>query len=277
MTTSLLFCLGLSLAQGPSPIAMIEREPGPPTKITGGKEIKVEVGSNQATLFIPDGWKATAETPLWVHFHSAPWYVVSEYQRARSKDAVAIFDLGQGSSVYAKPFPGPGSFAPWLKKFEELLGTQVNSLHFTSFSAGYGAVRNLIADPAVLAKLKTVILADSMYGSLQADAETRIVDPEHVQCWFGLVEKAVSGKATVIMTTSQITPDTYAGTWELALALVKARGGEMIQAKSTEGTQPLLRSFSKGRWFVWSYSGESAVAHMTHARRLAELIEETRK
>ena len=35
--------------------------------------------------------------------------------------------------------------------------------------------------------------------------------------------------------------------------------------------------FQRGRLFVWSYAGDTAVAHMTHARRLAELIIESKK
>jgi len=262
---------------GPQPVVMQEREIGPPVSIVGGDVLEIRVGDHTASLFIPDEWKGKDGEALWVHFHTAPWFVIQEFQRAGHRGPVAIFNLGQGSKTYARPFEKVGSFAPWRSAFEDRLGITLGRLNFTSFSAGYGAVRNLIADPAVLASLGTVILADSLYGSLVEGATTRQVFPAHVDCWRGLRDRAIAGECTWIVTTSQITPDTYAGTWEVGLALVASVGGKMVDTPGGTASQRLLRSHRNGRWFVWSYAGEDAVAHMTHPRRLAELIMESRK
>lgn len=281
--------LGFLMALGgPEPVVMAERTIGPASPITGGKVVPLKVGELSATLFIPDGWKASSQVEVWAHFHSADWYVISEYQRGKSTDPVVVFNFGQGSVVYAKPFTEMGSFKQWESQIEIALGSEKNpqkiaKWHFSSFSAGYGAVRNLIADPDVLSRLGTVILCDSLYGSLDSNLQGRVVLEAHAQCWKPLVERAIKGDATVIMTTSQITPETYAGTWEVAKALVAMMGGTMNDAvpgsnpAAEKIEQTLLRTFSKGRWFVWSYAGETPMAHMTHARRLAELIQESKK
>jgi len=263
---------------GPSPVLMLERAIGPEAPILGGQVVEVKVGEHSASLFLPTDWKAKADNDLWVHFHTAPWFVIQEYQRADHLGPVAVFNLGQGSTTYAKPFAAIGSFEPWRLEFAKAMGGDIGGLHFTSFSAGYGAVRNLVADPLVLKRLRTVILADSLYASLVPETTPRKVLAEHVDCWAGLRDRAIAGKTTWIITTSQITPDTYAGTWEVALALVRASGGEMETiVKVGPEEQHLLRRFQRGHWFAWSYAGETAMAHMTHARRLAELIQESRK
>ncbi|MBI1333000.1 MAG: hypothetical protein GC165_08975 [Armatimonadetes bacterium] len=260
------------------PVVMKERVLGPPVAITGGKTQDITVDGTTATLFVPDGWKPRRKNHLWTHFHSAAWYVVSEYQRGQNHDLLLVFNLGQGSSVYEKPFLGKKVFSRWVQAVESSVGAKVSDLNFSSFSAGYGAVRALVADPYVLGHLRTVILGDSMYGGLDPKSTARKPDPADVLCWKPLAERAIAGKTSVIMTTSQITPP-YAGTWEVARALVEATGGVMQDVRfgdcpaSTIYGQRLLRRYDKGKWHVWSYAGETPEAHMTHARRLAEELE----
>jgi len=269
------------VSQGPEPILLSEREIGPATEITGGTAQQIKVGDSEATLFLPTGWKPRKKNQLWVHFHTAAWFIIRELQRAKITEPILVFNLGQGSSTYAKPFASVGSFKPWLAQAQVAVGP-IDRLHFTSFSAGYGAVRQLIQDADVLKKLRTVILADSMYGSLDPTQSGRVVLREHATCWNPLIELARKGKTIVIMTTSQITPETYAGTWELGLAMAKEQGLMMTEVpenshRAAVGSQRLLRRLDDGRWFVWSYAGDQAVAHVTHPRHLAELIVESQR
>lgn len=265
-------------AAGPQPVAMIEREIGPGWTPAGYDIRTLRIGTIEGTLAIPDGFGRPKATDLWIHFHTAPWFAIQEYERAAVRAPLLVFNLGQGSTTYATPFAGTDRLKPWLDEVERELTSSVNRLHITSFSAGYGAVRNLVQDAAVLPRVGTVILADSLYASLDPSEPSRVVLPAHVKVWDGLRRQAEGGTTTWIVTTSQITPPDYAGTWEVGLALVRASGGSMAQVPVAPGqTQPLLTSYRKGRFFVWSYAGETAIAHMTHPRRLAELIRESRR
>lgn len=279
--------LAFSLLDQPQPVLMSERSIGPATPIAGGKVTPIQVGDLTATLFVPDRWKPSKRNTLYAHFHSADWYVVSEYQRAGIKHPVLVCNFGQGSTVYAKPFAQVGSFQPWLDKVAESMQikpTSIAHLRFTSFSAGYGAVRNLVADPDVLKKLDMVILSDSLYASLDpADPPSRKVLKEHLDCWMPLVEKAKRKKASVVMTTSQIQPESYAGTFEVAQQLVELAGGKMQShfegdiAALDPADQRILRTYSEGRWSVWSYAGKTPLAHMTQARHMADVMIELKR
>lgn len=257
------------------PVLMTPREIGPPTEIRGGAVQEIAIGASKASLFVPEGWKRRPDSMLGIHFHTAAWFIVSEYQRAGWNDPVLVFNLGQGSSVYAAPFQQAGSLDAWLEAAAGQLGVRPSSLNrlcVTSFSAGFGAVRQLVADPAALGKMNCVVLCDSLYGSLDSAKQERTVLTQHVAAWKPLVDKARKGDATFVITTSQITPEGYAGSWEVALALVAAAGGSMNPAKDEEPTHPLLRVYQGGNWHVWSYGGETPVAHMTHARRLGDIL-----
>lgn len=272
---------------GPQPPIMEPRTIRPAAEIKGGTIHQLQVGDLKADLFIPAGYKPSKTLNLWCHFHSPAWYVIGEYQRLEpTVDPIIVFNFGQGSSVYGKPFTELGSFQPWLDAALNHLDKKPDEikLNFTSFSAGYGAVRNLIGDPAVLSRLNIVILNDSCYASLDPDQPTRRVLKAHLDVWQPLVNRAIKGDSTFVMSTSQITPESYAGTWEVALQLVEANGGKMqsIERNSHPSAmenleQRLLRTYHKGRWFVWSYEGTTAEAHMTHARRLAECLREVKK
>lgn len=262
---------------------MAERELGPASAIVGGKTIELTIEDSKATLYLPDSWNKTS-SHLWVHFHSAPWYVVSEYNRAGNTEPVLIFNLGQGSTVYAKPFLNKGVFSKWLTLAQQESGMAEtwSAVSLTSFSAGYGAVRQIVQESEILDRLKTVILGDSLYASLDSAQPGRKVLKEHLDVWAPLAKRAMEGKTTWIISTSQITPESYAGTWEVAMQLVESLGGQMLPADENEPAtkqkpQSLARTYSKGRWFVWSYEGDTPVAHMTHARRLAEMIIESKK
>lgn len=261
------------------PPVMVIRQIGLESPIIGGTTQIVTVGDTSATLFIPEKFNAAKPTPLWIHFHTADWFIIQEFQRANFNVPILNFNLGQGSTVYGKPFIEKGTLQPFLKLTQESLNTNLSSLNFTSFSAGFGSVRNLIQDPNILSQLKTVIMCDSIYGSLDpAITNRRAVLPDHIKIWQPLIDRAINGKTTAIFTTTQITPETYAGSWEVVHAIVEASGAKMKPADpnilaSKDPTYPLLRTYDQAGLHIWSYDGNDAMAHMTHPRHLAELLQ----
>lgn len=260
-------------AQSLQPVRMVQVEIGPARPISGGRVQEISVEGQSATLFIPDGWLAQPKNRIAAHFHSPAWYVVSQFQQTGLNSPVVTFNFGQGSTVYAGPFKKPGSFAEWLSKIESVIGGKVGQLVVTSYSAGYGAVRELVSQPAFLDRLETLVLSDSMYGSFAPEgAATRTVEPDHAKVWMPLAERAIAGKATVVITCSAIHPEAYAGTDEVSSALVKLLGGEMKPATLDGSDQPLQATFDLGRLFVWHYGGNSPEAHMTHARRAKDIL-----
>lgn len=107
------------------PVHMEPVQLGPATAITGGSTQEISVGDQSATVFVPDGWKPAASNRVALHFHSAAWFVVSQYQQTGLNAPVVTFNFGQGSSVYGAPFKVKGSFTPWLAKVEAAIRIHV--------------------------------------------------------------------------------------------------------------------------------------------------------
>ncbi len=253
------------------PVVMSEVAIGPASKIIGGTTQPIIVGDAQATLFIPEGWKPKARNRVAIHFHSAAWYVVSQYQAAKFPDPVLVCNFGQGSTVYARPFASNAlSFDPWKKSLEFALKGKLGNLVVTSFSAGFGAVRELIKQPDFLNRLEAVVLSDSMYGSFSTP---RTVDPAYAKCWIPLLERGVNGRTHVVVTCSSIAPDTYAGTHEVSKAVLELMGRQMVSVSHSTGDQRLFRRYDERKLHVWHYEGISPVAHMTQARHMADVLQ----
>jgi hypothetical protein len=152
----------------------------------------------------------------------------------------------------------------------------LTSLDITSFSAGYGAVRELVQQPEAFKLIRRVILADSMYGSLTPNMPSRTPLADHVHVWKPLAEAAIRGEKTFCVTFSEVPTPTYASSSEMAVALVTALGGKLdpVELGALEATKdpdfPLRQRFDKGHFHVWGYGGQDGQAHMTHARHLAD-------
>lgn len=257
----------------PMPIRPISEErPGP-----AGTKFAIEDGPVRATLFVPEGTTPSREVRLTVHFHTAEWHVIQEHTRRGLAGPLLVFNLGQGSSTYAKPFQDVSLFPRVCQTVLERLRAEgwpkesrVASVDISSFSAGYGAVRELVKQPFAFGLMRRVVLGDSLYGSFGAG---RTPLDAHVEVWRPLAEAAIRGKRTFLITVSEVPTEGYASSSEMARALLAKVGvrEERVLPGPQDSAHPLLTRADRGRFHVWFYGGNDAMAHMTHARHLADV------
>src|SRR5690606_18969948 len=129
--------------------------------------IPIDIGtSGTVSLHIPANYKvpASGNVELSVHFHGATWFAIQEHMRRGNGDPIVAVELGQGSNVYRIPFEDRDRFALLLKRVEEALrergvpeGTHVSAVNITSFSAGYGAVREIVKSPEYVALIRRIV------------------------------------------------------------------------------------------------------------------------
>jgi hypothetical protein len=183
---------------------------------------------------------------------------------------VAGVDLGVGSQVYAEAFHGP-------EPLEELLGVvsatlaprRLRHLIVSSWSAGYGAVRELLREhPTVLTAL---VLLDSVHTSYGPDGET--LAPAGLEPFVLFARRAIAGEAVMVLTHSEIRPPGYASTSEVAQYLLGEVGGRRryggllpfhgVETKTT---------FQDGGLQIRGYTGTGKEAHCAHVRMLADIL-----
>lgn len=267
------------------PPRMAPRELAPPATPEPGERLALTVPGLACGLFLPEGWQKAPADRLALHFHTAEWFAIAEHGRSGQRFPLVSIFLGSGSARYREPFRDPARFGNLLGCVEQELtrrrgrAVRITAVDVSSFSAGYGAVRELVQQPAAAARIRRIVLSDSLYGGL-ADGTLedgrRVVEPAHILCWLPFAREAIASRKTFVLTHTQIETPAYASTAECAAALtaalavprtVPSPGDPAGQASAF----PLLRRADAGRFHVWSYAGTNAAAHLAHARHLADV------
>jgi hypothetical protein len=233
-------------------------------------------------LYLPPEWEPKASEPLTAHFHTARWVSVPEHLKAGLDGPLFIFNNGAGSSVYRRPFEDRGRWGRWLQDMRQAViergapdDFEWSAVDVSSFSAGYGAVREIVKEPDYFAKLRRVALVDSLYGGL-LEEEGRVPNPRDVLVWAPLAMSAALGDKTFLITISEVSTP-YASSSECAAAIVRHLGGELepaphvVEIDETMTEWNLLRRYDRGNFHVWLYEGAEAQAHLAHTRNLSDL------
>jgi hypothetical protein len=262
------------------PPPMPQRAIAPPTAPVPGEQLELVDGDSKFVLFLPKAFEvAKAEkVRLTMHFHGAPWFAIDEQLRRGLAEPLLVASLGEGSSVYGKAFQDRERFGRLLKGVEAELrnrgagpGVVVDRVDVSSFSAGYGAVRELLKSPEIAKRIYRIVLGDSLYASFEGGDKSRAAK-EHIDPWVEFCKAAARGEKSFALTHSQVPTETYANSALCARALVEAVGGTLVPVEAAKDAQfPLIGRCDIGNFHVWSYGGTDAQAHMTHARHIADV------
>ena len=197
--------------------------------------------------------------PLIIHFHGDAWLA----EQSTSRHAVLAVELGAGSSRYAAPFIESGRFLALLDEAERAAGRRFAPVFLSAFSAGYGAVRQILRDPASRSRIQGVLLADSLhagYGSEAADLDSLLQ----------LATDAAAGRLRFILTHAELFPATYASTTETADRLLDHL---KLRRKAVLRWGPLgmqqLSTALRGKFLLLGFAGNSAPDHVDHLHALS--------
>ncbi len=257
------------------PPGMAGRVIAKPATQPAGERVEIEKGY---TLFVPNEWSDSRRSScaLTIHFHTEPWFAIEEHLRRGLREPLLVVMLGQGSSVYRVPFEDRAWLGRLVGRVEKQLQTRVKMVDVSSFSAGYGAVREIVKWPEYRQLIRRIVLCDSMYGSFAAGSTARPA-AEHIEPWVAFAKMAARGEKTFVLTHSQVPTANYASSAQCAAALIEAVGGAKVIvprgaiAATLDPEFPLLTRTDVGHFHVWGYDGADAQAHLTHVRHLAEV------
>jgi hypothetical protein len=285
----LLFAVGSELTAAATnvvPPRLAKRTIAPNKQLEGGpvsRQFTLKDGDISFTLFVPNPI-TSAKCRLTVHFHTVPWFVIQEHVRRGATHPLACFQLGEGSSVYRRPFEDRERFARCLRAIETQLraysglsNLTLTGLELSSFSAGYAAIREIVKSPNYFERTDAIVLADSMYGSFETNAANLGVPArEHIDPWVPFAQAAREGKKAFLVSYSNVPTTAYASSRQCAEALLdrlelKHPAVDAALAAALDPDLPLLRRTDIGRLYIWGYGGTNAQAHLTHVRHLADL------
>ena len=247
--------------------------------IPGFSEIALATGK----LFVPSNWPPrTNRSDLLVFFHGSPPVVCSNLTWSGKLAPVVVVNFAGLSAAYAGPFRDTNRFGAMLRearlKLDERAGQSLETgrLAVASFSAGFGAVREILRQPEYFQQITDLVLADTLYAGFATNTGRRVVMPAHIEEFVRFARRAASGEALMVLTHSQLVPGGYASTVETADAILDALGLRRETASGTDATaMTLLSTAKKGGFVLRSYEGTTGQDHMNHLRRVGLALGDT--
>ena len=250
-------------AQNPSPMVESTRvHRRIPQQEIKGQRWKLSTG----TLFLPESERVRPTMPLYIHFHGAPWLAERSVGQRDRKAAVLTVNLGSGSSVYRRGFADPGKFAALLAEAAQALSPQnpprFQPVVISSFSAGYGAVREILRNRDNWSRIDAVVLIDGLHTGYTTSDKPGPIETEPMQPFVGFAREAVAGRKRLIITHSEIFPGTFASTTETADYLLAQLGLKRTPVvRWGPGGMQQLSETRAGRFRLMGFAGNSAPDH----------------
>jgi hypothetical protein len=254
-------------------LALLAPEPGPAAP---GR--RVDLG--EAVVFVPEGYRPDeGAVNVVLHLHGAASVVEPALVATGWRAVLVEFNRPGLSSVYTKPFSDRALFPRLLDgalKAVADLGLaekpRLGRVTVSSFSAGFGGVRELLKDPEHFARIDALVMADSLYAGYEGDPASRRVDPRLMDGFRRFATAAAEGKKSFLLTHSAQVPEGYASTTETADDLIRAVGGAPESVREDWGDGwTMTRRMAKGRFRVLGFSGAEAADHMRHLRGIAKV------
>lgn len=262
-------------AQNPSPMVEHTRaHPRLPEARPPGRREALALGA----LFVPERLAPkpgrTRTVPLAVVFHAGAW--LPEVAGDEAGTAVIGVQLAASSGGYAAAVAEEGWLASLLGEAGRKAGGRFSPITLVGWSAGCGALRELLKQPAALARVDRVVAIDGIHtdyvdgkpGPLESRLETGKLEP-----WLALAREAMAGRKRFLVLHTEIFPGTFASTTETADWLLRELGlrRRAVARWGPMGTV-LLSDTRSGRLRVQGFAGNSAPDHVDLLHALPEIL-----
>lgn len=270
MLSILLMIMQAPAPQNPSPMVEHTRKhERVPQAQPAGRRVKLST----ASLFVSAGSEHKKVVPLILHFHGPDWLVETAAVKWRKRVCVVTVQLGAGSGVYSQAFAEPSRFAALLKEAEQASGLNLKPVVISSFSAGYGAVREILKNRENRQRIDGIILEDSLHTSYVPEGRPGPLDTAKLEPFFEFAREAVAGRKRTLVTNSEVFPGTFASTTETTDSIVEQLG---LQRRPVlrwgPGGMQQVSDIRKGRFHLLGFAGNTAPDHTDHLHGLAEWL-----
>lgn len=239
----------------------------------------------QGKLYAPAKWKTEKSAALLLHFHG-------DYRAARravdqENSPWILFHCHWGgfSSAYGRPIQNLNAkyfldtiLSAVQKKLPE---TQTVGVYLSAWSAGYGAVRNIISDQRASERIDGILLLDGLHCSYVPEgkpmAQGGVLDADQMQAFLNWAELATHSEKSFVLTHSSVFPGTYASTTETADYLLQRLNiaRRSLLKQGPVGMQQTSEAV-RGKLKILSFAGNSAPDHVDHYHGMGAFLRELR-
>jgi hypothetical protein len=213
---------------------------------------------------------------LVVHFHGH-YPIRKEFVKTAHGIVLVAIDLGIGSGAYSSAFASPARFEKLLESVKQEMARRsgrkqvtIRRLALSSWSAGYGAVQQILMQPAGK-KVDAVILLDSLHAGYIDGS--RQISPTGLDPFVDFARAAGRGQKLMFQSYSSIVPPGYASTREVAHYIVNKIGGRIGMAKRSDVLGLSMdERFDRGNYHVRGYLGDDKPDHCAHLGLMKDVV-----
>lgn len=242
--------------------------------------LRVKLPTEGAAIFIPEGYKPGGNrVNIVLHLHGTPRILEPALVATTWPAILVSFNRPGLSSVYTKPFSDAAFLDQLLDQTMQAVKEaglaqepRPGRLVVSSFSAGFGGVRELLKVPGHFERIDALIMCDSIYAGYAGDPARKQVDPALMAGFVAFAQQASEGKKTFLLTHSAQVPEGYASTTETADHLIATLGGRAEPKEADWGNGwRQTRVYERGGFRVLGFAGTEGADHMSHLRQIGSI------
>ncbi|MGB9665546.1 MAG: hypothetical protein ACPL25_11610 [Ignavibacteria bacterium] len=235
-----------------------------------------------AKLLIPLDFKVDSNKAIFIiHLHGKSEVVQKLYLESRLPFPLITIHLGMFSGPYRNAFSDTNFLLSTLNEAIDIIKKEnqlkINStklnLIFTSFSAGYGGIREILKCKSYYDLTSAIILLDGLHTDYVLTNEGRFVNPDQMKDFLRFARDAVKFKKQLIITHSEIIPDGYSSTTETAQYLIDSTFTEKVFAERKWDDEFIQKYYAfNGNFSVYGFYGNTAKDHIQHLYNLPQFL-----
>jgi hypothetical protein len=212
-----------------------------------------------------------------IHFHGHE-AVRKEFVKTADGIVLVGIDLGIGSGAYMNAFSAPYVFERLLDSIERAMAKKtgkknahIRKLGLSAWSAGYGAIDQILRQPAGK-RVDALVLLDSLHAGY-ADEQQRTLKLAQIEPFIVFARRAAAGEAFMFMSHSSIVPPGYASTTETANFIVQQlRGKPRGSSRKDVLGLDMIQRYDRGGFHVRGYTGDDKPDHCAHIGLMADVL-----
>ena len=211
------------------------------------------------------------------HFHGHD-AVRKEWVQVMDGAVLVGIDLGIGSGPYEAAFRSTEAFARLVKSVEAGVAkksgnssARVRKVGLSAWSAGYGAVGEILRTQYGQQLVDTVVLLDGLHCGYKG----RSLNDWQLEPFLRFAKQAAQGNKLMFVSHSSIIPPGYASTTETAYYLVHGVNGQP-QSTVPRAVDPmgldLISRYDKGGFHVRGFKGNDKMDHCAHIGLMRDVL-----
>jgi hypothetical protein len=212
---------------------------------------------------------------LHIHLHGSAAGVEESFRNSGMRAALLTIHRPGLSSAYSGFFADPQVWQRILDEAASHLSSHaghpatLGRVTISSFSAGFGGVRELLKQEEAFARIDGLLLADSLYAGFSGSPDDRRIDHALMAGFSRFAREAAAGRKRLLLTHSSLPTPTYASTEETASYLIEVAGGRAQPVRESWSPRLVLtRRFENGNLLILGFSGQTGDDHLAHLRDL---------